>query len=48
MTPVAFPDLAPALPEILLAVGGMALLMFGVFTGDRSSRTVSRRNAART
>ncbi len=41
MTPVAFPDLAPALPEILLAVGGMALLMFGVFTGDRSSRAVS-------
>ncbi|BBK37362.1 NADH-quinone oxidoreductase subunit N [Allostella sp. ATCC 35155] len=41
MIPVAFPELAPALPEILLAVGAMALLMFGVFSGDRSSRTVS-------
>ncbi|BBK42836.1 NADH-quinone oxidoreductase subunit N [Allostella vacuolata] len=41
MTPVPFPDLLPALPEILLAVGGMALLMFGVFTGDRSSRPIA-------
>lgn len=38
---MAVPALGPALPEILLAVGAMALLMFGVFTGERSSRTVN-------
>ncbi|MEQ8967172.1 MAG: NADH-quinone oxidoreductase subunit NuoN [Azospirillaceae bacterium] len=36
-----FPDLAPALPEIFLACAGMALLMIGVFTGERSTRLVS-------
>ena len=30
----AMPELAPALPEIILAVGAMALLMFGVFRKD--------------
>jgi len=30
-----------ALPEIFLACAGMALLMFGVFRGDDSTRTVS-------
>jgi NADH-quinone oxidoreductase subunit N len=34
-------DMGLALPEIVLAVGAMALLMFGVFRGDRSSATVS-------
>ena len=35
---VEFPDLMPALPEIFLAVAGMALLMFGTFRGDGSTR----------
>ncbi len=35
------PDIVVALPEVILAVGGMALLMLGVFRGDRSTRTVS-------
>jgi len=39
--PETMPSLLPALPEILLAVGGMALLMTGVFAGERSSRLVS-------
>jgi NADH-quinone oxidoreductase subunit N len=34
-------DLAPALPELILAVGAMALLMYGVFVGERSSRAVT-------
>lgn len=36
-----YPDLIPALPEIFLAVASMALLLIGVFQGDRSLRTVS-------
>ena len=28
-------DLDPTLPELLLAVGAMALLMFGVYRGAR-------------
>jgi NADH-quinone oxidoreductase subunit N len=35
------PALLPALPEIILALGAMALLMLGVFGGERSLRTVS-------
>lgn len=35
------PDLIPVLPELVLAIGGMALLMLGVFGGDRSFRLVS-------
>lgn len=35
------PALLPALPEIILAIGAMALLMLGVFTGEKSLRTVS-------
>ena len=38
---VAVPDLAPALPEILLACGAMALLLLGVFRGESSTRLVS-------
>ncbi|MEQ9811391.1 MAG: NADH-quinone oxidoreductase subunit NuoN [Azospirillaceae bacterium] len=34
-------DLLPALPELFLAVAAMALLMLGVFMGDRSTRLVS-------
>ena len=35
------PLLAPAYPELFLAVAAMALLMLGVFRGDGSSRLVS-------
>lgn len=35
------PDLAPALPEIILAVGAMALLMFGVFRKDDDAGPVA-------
>lgn len=37
----AVPDFAIALPEILLAVGALALLMYGVFVGEKSFRAVS-------
>ncbi|MEM1048885.1 MAG: NADH-quinone oxidoreductase subunit NuoN [Pseudomonadota bacterium] len=37
----ALPDLAPALPEIILACGAMLLLMYGVFRGERSTPTVT-------
>ncbi|MEQ9519990.1 MAG: NADH-quinone oxidoreductase subunit NuoN [Parvibaculum sp.] len=40
-TALAMPDLGPALAEIILAVGAMALLMFGVFRGDSSTRSVN-------
>ena len=33
--------LGPALPEIILAVAAMALLLFGVFRGDASTRLVA-------
>ncbi|SNY93726.1 NADH dehydrogenase subunit N [Cohaesibacter sp. ES.047] len=35
------PDLMPALPEILLAVGAMVLLMIGAFGGPRTSQVVT-------
>ncbi len=35
--PAELTALLPILPEIVLAVGGMVLLMFGVFAGDRAS-----------
>jgi NADH-quinone oxidoreductase subunit N len=38
---LAFPDLMPALPEIFLALSGMALLIFGVFRGEGATRLVS-------
>src|SRR6516164_4958203 len=31
----------PALPEIIVIVGAMALLMFGAFSGEQSARTAS-------
>ena len=34
-------DILTALPEVMLALGAMALLMYGVFRGDRSADTVS-------
>ncbi|WP_321391533.1 NADH-quinone oxidoreductase subunit NuoN [Emcibacter sp.] len=41
MTTTMLPDLTTALPEILLAVGAMALLMLGVFRGNKSTSLVS-------
>ncbi|MDR3518251.1 MAG: NADH-quinone oxidoreductase subunit NuoN [Azospirillaceae bacterium] len=35
-----FPALSPALPEIFLVLCGFALLLYGVFRGDRSTRSV--------
>jgi NADH-quinone oxidoreductase subunit N len=37
----AFNDLLPALPEIVLAVGAMALLMLGAFRGEHSARMIN-------
>jgi NADH-quinone oxidoreductase subunit N len=39
MTP--FPDLAPAAPEIFLAISALVLLMLGVFRGDSNTRLIS-------
>ena len=36
--PAQIPALLPALPEIVLALGAMALLMFGVYRGERSAQ----------
>jgi len=36
-----FRDLMPALPEIVLAVGAMALLMLGAFRGERSAGAIN-------
>ena len=41
MTAAALPDLSPVLPEIVLAVGAMALLMIGVFRGPKSTDFIS-------
>jgi NADH-quinone oxidoreductase subunit N len=38
---IALPSLTPLLPEITLALGAMALLMFGVFGGEKSTPTVN-------
>lgn len=38
---VPFPDLLPALPEIVLACSGMALLIAGVFRGDEGARPIA-------
>jgi NADH-quinone oxidoreductase subunit N len=39
--PAEIPALLPALPEIVLALGAMALLMLGVFRGETSARLVN-------
>jgi len=41
MTPAAYPEFSAILPELVLAVGAMALLMLGAFFGERSARTVN-------
>src|SRR3954447_4012829 len=38
---LTFNDLLPALPEIVLALGAMALLMVGAFRGEQSARAVN-------
>src|SRR5882672_7371472 len=38
---VQLPDLMPALPEIVLVIGAMALLMLGAFRGEHTAVTVS-------
>jgi NADH-quinone oxidoreductase subunit N len=40
MFPAELLVLKPLLPEIVLAVGGMALLMLGAFAGERATRAV--------
>ncbi len=37
---MTFSDLYPVLPELLLAVGAMVLLMFGVYRGERAAGSV--------
>src|ERR1700754_1791697 len=37
---VELPMLLPALPEIVLALGAMALLMVGAFRGEQAVRTI--------
>jgi NADH-quinone oxidoreductase subunit N len=39
--PQVLPALLPALPEIMLALGAMALLMIGVFRGDQSTTLIN-------
>jgi len=34
-------NLMPAMPEVVMAVGAMALLMVGVFTSEKSTNTVT-------
>ena len=41
MNPATLPPLVPALPELMLALGAMALLMFGVFRGPRFVHVIS-------
>jgi NADH-quinone oxidoreductase subunit N len=41
MTPAELPALGAILPELVLAAGAMALLMIGVFVGERSARLVN-------
>ncbi len=41
MTETMLPDLAPAYGEILMSIGAMALLMLGVFRGNKSTGFVS-------
>jgi len=46
MTETLLPDLAPAYGEIFMAIGAMALLMLGVFRGNKSTELVSLLAAA--
>jgi len=42
----SLPDLMPALPEILIALGALVLLMVGVFAGERSTTLVTGMSVA--
>src|SRR5215831_15236282 len=42
----AIPDFAPAMPEIVLVVGALALLMVGAFMGERAGRAVGMATVA--
>jgi len=44
--PQVVPALLPALPEIVLALGAMALLMIGVFRGDQSTPVINAASIA--
>ena len=41
MSGLAFPDISPAVPEMVLAAAAMALLILGVLRGEGSTRLVS-------
>lgn len=41
MNTAALPPLVPVLPELMLAVGAMALLMLGVFRGERIGQIIN-------
>ena len=41
MNPIALPPLVPVLPELILALGAMALLMLGVFRGERLVQVIN-------
>lgn len=41
MTPELYSSLSLALPELIIAVGALALLMVGVFSGERANSTVT-------
>jgi NADH-quinone oxidoreductase subunit N len=43
---LTIPALYPLLPEIVLGLGAMALLMFGVYRGERSLRTIDYASVA--
>ena len=43
---VAYPGLAPAVPEVVLVCAAMALLIIGVLRGEGSSKPVSRLSVA--
>ena len=43
---LTIPALYPLLPEIVLGLGAMALLMFGVYRGERSVRTIDYASVA--
>ena len=45
-TALTIPALYPLLPEIVLGLGAMALLMFGVYRGERSVRTIDYASVA--
>src|SRR3954467_11726771 len=41
MNPADLPALLPALPEIVLALGALALVVYGAFAGERTTNAVN-------